>query len=318
MSADAARQLKSLQGFKVERVLSEDAFTKSVVLLGRFANGDDSGEAADLQAIVKLSKQHFPVDRVQELVNSELSLTLDFHNDIYCKFYALAPDAFNAFTIDTIYPCTDKHIAKHETKASLVVEETPELYDRAVLPYINGIPTGHIQWVYNILEGKKEADRVLLKDTHPETGFTLLPDLKWDQTQVQNLYCIAIAHRRDIRSLRDLTAEHLPLLRNIQKLGCETIQEKFGVGSQHVKAYLHYHPSYYHLHCHFAHTSLGSQGNGSGKDHLLADVINNITTFGGDFYGRASLSVEVYEGTDLHTHLILANEGSAAKRKLPS
>lgn len=37
--------------------------------------------------------------------------------------------------------------------------------------------------------------------------------------QLDDLYLIAICHRRGIRSLRDLTAEHLPLLRNILREG---------------------------------------------------------------------------------------------------
>lgn len=37
--------------------------------------------------------------------------------------------------------------------------------------------------------------------------------------QLDDLYLIAICHRRDIKSLRDLTPEHLPLLRNILREG---------------------------------------------------------------------------------------------------
>lgn len=41
-----------------------------------------------------------------------------------------------------------------------------------------------IHRVYNILSGEKEAERVLYKDDHPENGFLLLPDLKWDQVSM--------------------------------------------------------------------------------------------------------------------------------------
>ncbi len=37
--------------------------------------------------------------------------------------------------------------------------------------------------------------------------------------QLQDLYLIAIVHRRDVKSLRDLTSEHLPLLTNIRSKG---------------------------------------------------------------------------------------------------
>lgn len=73
------------------------------------------------------------------------------------------------------------------------------------------------QWVYNILEHKTEVDRIVYEDEDPETGFVLLPDLKWDGKQVENLYLLALIHPHGIKSLRDLTGEHLPLLINIKQ-----------------------------------------------------------------------------------------------------
>lgn len=69
--------------------------------------------------------------------------------------------------------------------------------------------------MYNALEGKAESDRVVYSDPDPLSGFLLLPDMKWDRSDLQNLYMLAIVRRRDLFSLRDLTTEHLPLLKNI-------------------------------------------------------------------------------------------------------
>lgn len=73
--------------------------------------------------------------------------------------------------------------------------------------------------MYNILEHKKEADRIVYEDLDPVNGFILLPDLKWDCRTVTNLYLTGIVCHRGIKSLRDLTPEHLPLLRNILEKG---------------------------------------------------------------------------------------------------
>ena len=73
--------------------------------------------------------------------------------------------------------------------------------------------------MYNILDGKSEADRVVYNDPHPDTGFVLLPDMKWDQNELENLYMLAVVRRRGILSLRELTQEHLPLLRNVLHKG---------------------------------------------------------------------------------------------------
>ncbi|NWW99103.1 DCPS diphosphatase, partial [Caloenas nicobarica] len=132
------------------------------------------------------------------------------------------------------------------------------------------------QWVYNILEKKAEVDRIVHENSDPCNGFVLVPDFKWNQNQLDDLYLIALVRRRDLKSLRDLTAEHLPLLRNILREGEEAVTKRFGIAASRLRVYLHYQPSYYHLHVHF--TALGYEAPGSGVEraHLLADVIDNL------------------------------------------
>ena len=73
--------------------------------------------------------------------------------------------------------------------------------------------------MYNILDGKSEVERVVYNDPDPEIGFVLLPDLKWDQKELDNLYMLTVVRKRGILSLRELTAQHLPLLRNVLHKG---------------------------------------------------------------------------------------------------
>lgn len=201
----------------------------------------------------------------------------------------LAPEQ-GAITVDTIYPATSKHISKHSTQKFFMVCETPQLYKQKVLPFIQAIPAARIAWVYNILEKKAEADRLLFEDTDPVNGFMLHPDLKWDQTQNDSLYCIALSHRRDIKSLRDLTAKHVPLLKNIKQKAYKAIHDKFGLSAQQLRAYIHYHPSYYHFHVHIMHVGVDAgAGMAAGKAHLLEDVIDNLETFGSDYYAHRTL-----------------------------
>lgn len=42
-----------------------------------------------------------------------------------------------------------------------------------------------LQWVYNILDKKAEADRIVFENPDPSDGFVLIPDLKWNQQQVE-------------------------------------------------------------------------------------------------------------------------------------
>ncbi|KAK2099735.1 hypothetical protein P7K49_021083 [Saguinus oedipus] len=44
-----------------------------------------------------------------------------------------------------------------------------------------------LQWVYNILDKKAEADRIVFENPDPSDGFVLIPDLKWNQQQPSGL-----------------------------------------------------------------------------------------------------------------------------------
>ena len=66
----------------------------------------------------------------------------------------------------------------------------------------------------------------MFEDEDPVNGFVLLPDIKWDQKQLENLYLVAICHKHGIKSLRDLDRSHLPLLKNILSKGEVKILEQ--------------------------------------------------------------------------------------------
>ncbi|XP_027387603.1 CMP-N-acetylneuraminate-beta-galactosamide-alpha-2,3-sialyltransferase 4 isoform X6 [Bos indicus x Bos taurus] len=117
-----------------------------------------------------------------------------------------------------VYPATEKHLQKYLRQDLHLVRETGSDYRNVTLPHLESQSLS-IQWVYNILDKKAEADRIVFENPDPSDGFVLIPDLKWNQQQLDDLYLIAICHRRGIKSLRDLTAEHLPLLRNILREG---------------------------------------------------------------------------------------------------
>ena len=59
----------------------------------------------------------------------------------------------------------------------------------------------------------------MFEDEDPDTGFILLPDMKWDRKDVNSLYLVAIVKKHGLKSLRDLDADCLPLLKNIKNKG---------------------------------------------------------------------------------------------------
>lgn len=87
----------------------------------------------------------------------------------------------------------------------------------------------------------------------------------------------------------------------------DTITKTYQVSRHHIRAYFHYYPSYYHLHIHFVHLKNDVGGTHAGKAHLVSDVINNIETFGNDFYKKKTLSVTLRE-TDPLLKLLLKKD----------
>ncbi|KAH7976634.1 hypothetical protein HPB52_017050 [Rhipicephalus sanguineus] len=153
-------------------------------------------------------------------------------------------------TATVICPATQKHVDKYLFKPQHMITETPKLYKEVTEPYITSQQLS-LQWVYNILEHKKESERILFEDRTRKTGFILLPDMKWTPSSRRTFMCSRICHKHGIRSLRDLTADHLSLLRNINEKVNAALLLQFGVPSHRLRSYLHYQPSYYHLHVHF-------------------------------------------------------------------
>lgn len=288
-ASPAAPVLTDFEGLIVEKVIAENIRCKTATIHGKI-NGDD--------AVILLEKQPFDIKHVSKYLTKETVLKNTLKNDIYGTYEAYPPPAENALKAVIIHPATEKHIQRYSDQEQYIIRETPELYKNVTRPLLESNQLG-IQWVYNILERKKEADRIIFEDTHPELGFILLPDMKWDRKNADALYLIAIVHKHGIQSLRDLDAESLPLLKNIKTSALKAIRETYGVAPDKLHAYFHYQPAYYHLHVHFTHIKLEAPGFGAERAHLLTDVIENIEQMG-NYYQQKTITYVVREQEDLY------------------
>ncbi|XP_017026207.1 m7GpppX diphosphatase [Drosophila kikkawai] len=293
-----------LSKFRLKRILSNNSVRKSISLLGTFP---DLSETDD--AIVVFEKNAYRESDVAtqplseespkkpSYFSADLKVDTEFVNNIYGSYQVVPSRDLCGVKSTVIYPATDKHIEKYSICQKYLIRETPELYEKITLPYLSSSQFS-LEWVYNILEHKQETERIVFEDKDPETGFILLPDLKWDGRNVENLYLLGIVHKHDLKSLRDLNASHLDLLRNLRQSAKDAIFKRYGLNPNQLRMYFHYQPSFYHLHVHINPVRNDAPGIWCEKSHMLDTVINNLELLP-DYYQRATLPFVLYEGNKL-------------------
>ncbi|CAD5209019.1 unnamed protein product [Bursaphelenchus xylophilus] len=282
------KQLETLEGFEFREVLGSLSNSKSIFILCHNVEEDQPG-------ILLLNKVAFNETKedLDELVKgSRFSRLSD--NDIYGNFEVTPPTKFGVLKATFIYPATSRHIDKYRLRTVCFISESARDYNDITLKFIKEKAFG-CDWVYNIVDGKKEQDQILYKDGDPNNGFILLKDLKWDGKTIEEMYYQAIVVRRDLKSVRDLTEKELPLLENMYQSATRAIQDKHGLSKEKMFIYFHYQPSYYHLHVHFRSTRCDTNI----SNIPILEVINNIQIWP-DFYQKASLGFNIKEGEPLH------------------
>ena len=182
-------------------------------------------------------------------------LILRHANDIYYSF--ISPSAVLPCHIDIQYPADDKLVASlssHDTDVLLL--ETAHLYTTVHLPYIQQqlASPNHLAWLYNILAGSSETDRIIVRCN----DYVAVAQPEWDLHSLDTLHVLVIPHTRTITSLRALNAAHLPLLAAMRRGVLQALRERCGeqCTEEQLLMYVHYPPSFYHLHVHVQHVSV--------------------------------------------------------------
>jgi len=84
--------------------------------------------------------------------------------------------------------------------------------------------------------------------------------------------------------LRDLRKKHVGWLREMRRKILEATCETYsGLEEDQLKCYLHYQPTYYHLHVHVVHVQLEAGGTqATGKAIGLESIISQLESMAGD------------------------------------
>ncbi|KAI3401325.1 hypothetical protein diail_11408 [Diaporthe ilicicola] len=274
--------------FKLERLLNQDQAGRRASLYGTI-----DGQPA----LLVLERAPFPSshDYLGSIAGNLRTLKNLGANDIYHWYMASSgaidhaqSDDFADLKINLIYPCTEQHIKKYSKQGVRFVTETPEIYRDKIRPHMQAKrDQGRLNWVFNIIEGRKEVDDVIYRTRLGEAGdegFLLLPDLNWDRKTTEALHLLGIVERRDIWSLRDLKVKHVPWLEHMKAKFIEATEKVYpDIESDQLKLYVHYQPTYYHFHIHIVHVALEAGATqATGKAIGLESIIEHLKSMGDD------------------------------------
>ncbi|KAK9435107.1 Scavenger mRNA decapping enzyme [Metarhizium brunneum] len=279
--------------FQLERVLNQDQAGRRTSMYGTIDNEP---------ALLIVERAPFPTsDKYLGRIPSSLARLKNLGaNDIYSWSMARTGSDdeeesnkekagfFADLKINLIYPCTETHVQKYSKQQVRFVTETPEIYRDSIRPYMQSKrDQGRLNWVFNIIEGRKEVEDVIYRTKLGEAGdegFLLLPDLNWDRSTLEALHLLAIVERRDIWSLRDLKKKHIPWLEHMKnKLISATVKTYPSIEPDQLKLYVHYQPTYYHFHIHIVHVALEAGATqATGKAFGLDVLIEMLKVMAGD------------------------------------
>jgi len=139
------------------------------------------------------------------------------------------------------------------------VRETADVYQKVTKPmYLDSLDPSHCDWMHNILENKKEQELCIFENEH----FKLQKDFKFNEGDLTTFYALAHPKKcveQKLLSVRDLTKEHVPMLKSVLEESYRAIEEKFGLPRHKLYAYFHYLPTYWLIHVHFEHVDRQSR-----------------------------------------------------------
>ncbi|KAL8752058.1 MAG: hypothetical protein Q9199_006008 [Rusavskia elegans] len=295
--------------FKLDRLLNQDQGGRRITLLGSIA---------DKPTLLTAERAAFPSDiKTLEAFHRNLADVKNLGtNDIYHWYLGSVghgEDSPPDLKLNLISPCTEKHIKKYSPQGVRMVTETPEIYKNQIRPYIaKQREEGRLDWVFNILEGRKEQEDIIFRDPGQdgakEEAFLLAPDLNWDRKTLASLHLLALVERRDLWSLRDLKKSHILWLKHMREKVVEATVKKYPeIDHDQLKLYMHYQPTFYHLHIHVVHVMLEPTSTQAiGKAFGLENIVSQLESLsGGEDAGMddVSLTYTLGESHELWTEV---------------
>ena len=194
-------------------------------------------------------------------------------NDSFTKYEAIA-EVKGEYII-----CTDTSKLRKYSKR--IVKESYEEY----LEFMTNRDKEKDRWIYNIIDGIAEQDKIIYRDLH----IIVIPTYTWDSTNIYKLHILCLPTNVSLRTIRDLSLKDVPLLEHMKKVSLEQIKQKYGLKEENLKIFFHYDPSTYHLHIHFINNANVETWSSVEYSHDLDTVIFNLK-MDTDYYKKIKLN----------------------------
>lgn len=138
-------------------------------------------------------------------------------------------------------------------------------------------------WIYNIMDRIENQDRILLSTDE----FILITDKSMDLTNINTFHLLAFPNDKTLRSIRDLTAENIPLLNQMVSDGKKYIMENFNINFDEIETHFHYRPGVMLLHIHFELTN-NKKYRKPLREHNVLGVVENLS-IDSDYYKKVNI-----------------------------
>ncbi len=193
-------------------------------------------------------------------IESLIKLNKIQSNDIYEKYKVMSNITGNLIC------CKDK--SKINKKQNKITKETYDEY----INFINSYDISKDKWIYNIIDGYAEIDKILYQDEQ----IIIIPSYTYDGLIKEKIHILVICKDKMLRTIRDLESSHIELLEHVKTKGLEIICEKYLIEPEFLNIYFHYAPSTYQLHIHFTNLNNKDVRNSVDCAHHIDNVIFNL------------------------------------------
>jgi m7GpppX diphosphatase len=197
-------------------------------------------------------------------------------NDSFTKYEAIA-EVKGEYII-----CND--ITKLKKYSKRIVKESYEDY----LDFLSKRDIEKDRWIYNIIDGLAEHDKIIYRDL----SIIVIPTYTWDSKNIEKIHILCLPTNISLRTIRDLSLKDVPLLEQMKAITLNIIEKNYGLKEENLKIFFHYDPSTYHLHIHFVNTAYTESWSSVEYSHDLDTVIFNLK-LDTDYYKKIKLNRRV-------------------------